>query len=134
MKRITVDEVREAYRVTGLVPVNGNFVQRTMDGRNCGCPAVAVYLLRHPEDSFEHLYSGDEVEDGEEDGEPVYYKRDAEEIIGNEYEYQYLSGFIHGVDGGPLASVANVGNATHDRIMGWEDGVAVREALFTTQQ
>ena len=101
-RRITVEEVLEAYRVTGLKPKQHIHFD---GGSGCACAIGAIAVS-----------SG---------CEPSYY-----EVVewGNVHlACDYRAGFMQGFDGDRMGVI---GSQLHDYCEGYADGTAVREAVF----
>lgn len=102
MKRISVDEVRAAYAVTGLEPVRntGLYLDHLSSGQ--GCPVDALFRHRSKRTSASAAFIAD--------------------VLGVSEDYLY--GFVCGVD-----ATDQVISGT-DVACGYADGRAVANAIF----
>lgn len=128
MKRITVEEVKEAYAKTGLVPVKADYYH-VSDGKECGCGAFAVGCLRDPEmrGRVAKVFASDDLED-----EYHEHEDEAEERLRALFGNTYLVGFTLGFDGksgyGPLGDLDPYREGLYRE--GLEDGRAASNAVF----
>lgn len=138
MKRITVDEVKEAYAKTGLVPIRDSFLEFGTDnapGTWCGCPMTAAFAVRfqkHPFGSFLDA-AKHKCRTADDDGE--FDQSDIEDLI-DEYEdcYRYRMGFVRMIDA-PEEDIDwflayTTDSLDKETLQGQIDGKAVREAIF----
>ncbi|MGE6227579.1 hypothetical protein [Paenibacillus chitinolyticus] len=100
-KRITPEQVREAFKNTGLVPKKHTFG----DGRTCGCAITAIAVESKP-GCHRNFY--DFVESMGYDGEYLYY-------------------FINGFDG---KNNINFLKLSEIYLIGYRDGEAARRLIF----
>lgn len=115
IKRITPDQVKAAYEMTGLRPVQCEWLD-TAAGRNCACGLSAVYAERFNIDSLEEahgFYDDDGISETIE--------------VGLELDRNYISGFVAGFDAGDIDNTSNL--FTDIFKLGFEDGVAAWEAV-----
>lgn len=100
-KRITPEEIVEAYAVTGMTPIRQNYTKYG----NCGCPIIALAESRgfRIDKTIIDSFLG-----------PVEY---IARVLG--YDWNYLSSFVCGFDG--------CGEEDSD---GWRDGVAVANRIL----
>jgi hypothetical protein len=103
MKRITVQDVRRAYEVTGLKPTNCDWG----DGVKCGCPLTAVLVGSGLNPDFIEVH--------------------ACKLYDNEAYYQ---GFVNAIDGDVFGCTVEEDDAYDKYESGWNDGRAVRAAIF----
>lgn len=100
MRRITVEEVLEAYRVTGLVPRRGTYCM-TIFGARCGCAVGALGAANSIAVENLSCWAG--------------------ELYGTEY----LAGFLNGFD-----KEIYVVEESDEILAGYADGQAVAAAVF----
>lgn len=97
MKRIAVEEVKEAYAKTGLIPTTEAYLCVDEHGDYCGCAAFAVACLRDPE-FFERAKdwyaqeAREEMYEGQTD-------LNIEAELNEEFGEFYLTGLTGGFDG-----------------------------------
>jgi len=131
VRRITVEEVTQAYRETGLTPAIGTF---GMVSSRCGCAITALLLYENQERgvSLEEIISS--LEKGTTFGEIAESIR---HLLGDLDKF-YLLGFVNGFDGLPMvcsemfSSEDDPSQAFRHFQIGYEDGVQVREAIFVS--
>ncbi len=106
MQRITVDEVKTAYKETGFCPISGVYRK----GSNCACPLLAVYCKR----------TGRNINDND-NGDWIG------DIIENELclHPDYIDGFLSAVD----ATRTNQEDFPIQYLLGFKDGTAVSESI-----
>lgn len=109
MRRITPQEVLDAYNQTKLVPVNSEWgYVATENGMKCGCALTALGTCKTDFDEFLDNVMECECE----------YVAD---LLG--YDQEYLTGFVDGFDG-----CFFMGQSDNFRL-GAKDGVAAREEV-----
>lgn len=116
MNRITPEQVVEAYRVTGFVPVRGAFIKRDNPNDNCQmCGATAVAVAE------KKVHWLDLLNDSSGRRE-----RDIGAALG--LDEWYLCGFTAGFDG-----IGRVNSFNYEAfITGYSDGRAAAAAVFPT--
>jgi hypothetical protein len=111
MKRITVEEVVEAFKVTGLKPKPGSYFDKERNEDKfieCACGLGALFKAGNPEEG--------------EDSLDVTHHFD--NLLGSSYRL----GFVHGFDGIPPQGTLSV-----EYMAGYDIGNASREALNVTE-
>lgn len=111
MKKITLTEVRKAYKDTGLTPVDG--VTLTHDDSNCCCPIAALYFNSHKRDLKKF-----KSKDYDDMLRPLFKWADAK------YDKDYVDGFINGFDGNKLEDLDN-----KEFAIGHKEGSTVRKII-----
>lgn len=104
MKRITPDQVIEAYQLTGWKPIQDDWIDK-VNGQICGC-GLAVLI-------------GDAEKVRNFDSDIEY--RVADELG---LSVEYVTGFVQGFDGGVMLNYF-----TGEHKAGYEDGRAAWEAV-----
>lgn len=123
MKRITPEQVREAFLFTGLTPKQGEFLFN--DG--CGCGLGAVYTKQRMEEANEQFKNKEatisEWKNGTIDERHICADLDAE------YSSAYRTGFAQGFDGTPC-DTENYHDDFRERYdQGYKDGQDAFEAV-----
>ena len=109
MKRVTVKEVQEAYKKTGLSPSQGAYLDR---GAGCSCPLGALTYAKDPK-QFEICI-----------GEQNIFK-----FLG--LEDQYGVGFVTAVDELPFVDgFFTTPEHRNEYKTGYKDGEIVRKAVL----
>jgi hypothetical protein len=94
MNRITPKQVLDAYKQTGLKPIDGEWLEKrvlnedTDDGEWCCCPLTALYCAANPDP--ERVY--------EWNAGHIYIVDDVRKWADQEYGHDYSLGFYRGVD------------------------------------
>lgn len=107
---ITIDEVREAYRILGSFPCSMIF-SKEIRGKEFHCPLTAVTLVRR------NLRTKDFI-----------LMCDLRRVIAEEFGYDYSRGFMTGIDYSP-EQLLDTQEDNYDFRKGRDDGVAIKKAL-----
>lgn len=121
MKRVTPDEVIEAYRATGLQPAVLDWAHFDVDGKPCGCALTALYFQKatYTENLGEKVYDlVDEIRDDEAAPYLLF-----EEHLG--LDQHYTEGFALGFDGGHLLDTSET-----QKKAGYADGAETRKRIL----
>lgn len=124
MKRITPEQVREAFLFTKLTPRQGEFL--FTDG--CGCGLGAVYTKQRMEEANEQFKNKDatisEWKNGTIDERHICAELD------EQYSHAYRLGFAQGFDGFDTREIEfPVGDIRNRYIQGYKDGQDSFEAV-----
>ncbi len=121
MKRITVEQITNAYETTGLEPINNEFVSILEDQTACACALSALYVQQQEGEVFEHVTKLIEVlYDLPDNKEPVFILAEALGL-----DLKYAIGFVGGFDGGRFHNFFG-----EHRALGYADGKAARHELL----
>lgn len=105
--RITVEEVKAAYKKTGIQPIQIFYCGEDSKSSNCGCPVTALYCVAKNKE-ISRINNSVEIE------------KWADEVYGMAYHHA----FVRGVDR------ATNGGVTERHDQGYADGCEVAKAIF----
>jgi hypothetical protein len=116
MKRITVDEILDAYGETGLQPTVGEFIGHLAYGDMCACAIGAFAAARlGVKGAMQSALTPWAV---------------PWPGIGLEYSREYIAGFIRGFDADEEKESSMTFPGREERMAGYEDGRAAARAVF----
>lgn len=123
MKRITPEQVREAFLFTKLTPRQGEFL--FADG--CGCGLGAVYTKQRMEEANEQFQNLETTLSEWKNG--TIDERHICSDLDDEYSSSYRSGFAQGFDDTPPDTENYQGELQEMYLAGHEDGINAWKAV-----
>lgn len=117
--RISVHEVDEAYKLSGLQPTHDNWVEN-FDGECYACPLATVAMARGKTSFME-------IDKHMDNGTALYFLAQTLQL-----SERYVDGFIHAIDNGTIGWDLNLDprhNPCTEWTNGYHDGLAVAEYI-----
>lgn len=120
IKRITPEEVREAYKSTGIKPALMDWAHFDADDKPCGCALTAVYLSKsYSPDTLRHQMF-DLINETKDGNGPENLMEETLDL-----DYDYITGFTNGFDDMLVSD-----HRSQEFEIGYEDGKAVRNQII----